>query len=107
MSYTRETPRDLFNESKLLKCLGQLSLIIHNTVDSDGNAELQKRKPFVHGDSYGAVVAGYIENDDGNDGGKGPPEQVHPLRKRRTDDCWQFVEDIDDDQDAGDDDTYE
>lgn len=28
MSYTRVLPRDLFNESKLLKCLGQLSLCI-------------------------------------------------------------------------------
>ena len=31
--YTRVIPRDLFNEAKLLKCLGQLSLIIHNGVD--------------------------------------------------------------------------
>lgn len=30
MSYQRVIPRDLFNESKLLKCLGQLSLIIHD-----------------------------------------------------------------------------
>lgn len=30
MAYTRVIPRDLFNESKLLKCLGQLSLIIHD-----------------------------------------------------------------------------
>lgn len=29
MPYTRVIPRDLFNESKLLKCLGQLSLLIH------------------------------------------------------------------------------
>lgn len=28
--YTRVIPRDLFNEAKLLKCLGQLSLLIHN-----------------------------------------------------------------------------
>jgi hypothetical protein len=28
MNYQRVTPRDLFNESKLLKCLGQLSLFI-------------------------------------------------------------------------------
>lgn len=32
MSYFRIIPRDLFNESKLLKCLGQLSLIIHDGV---------------------------------------------------------------------------
>jgi len=28
MSYTRVIPRDLFNEAKLLKCLGQLALLI-------------------------------------------------------------------------------
>ncbi len=32
MSYQRVIPRDLFNEAKLLKCLGQLSLIIHDGV---------------------------------------------------------------------------
>lgn len=30
MSYYRVIPRDLFNESKLLKCLGQLSLVLHD-----------------------------------------------------------------------------
>jgi len=29
-SYLRVIPRDLFNESKLLKCLGQISLLIHD-----------------------------------------------------------------------------
>lgn len=29
MSYKRVCPRDLFNESKLLKCLGFVSLLIH------------------------------------------------------------------------------
>ncbi len=29
MSYRRVIPRDLFNEAKLLKCVGQLSLLIH------------------------------------------------------------------------------
>jgi len=32
MSYNRVIPRDLFNEAKLLKCLGQLALIIHDEV---------------------------------------------------------------------------
>jgi hypothetical protein len=31
--YTRVLPRDLFNESKLLKCLGQLALIILDGMD--------------------------------------------------------------------------
>lgn len=30
MSYKRILPRDLFNESKLLKCIGQLVLMIHD-----------------------------------------------------------------------------
>lgn len=30
MSYFRVNPRDLFNESKLLKCLGQIALMIHD-----------------------------------------------------------------------------
>jgi len=34
--YERVIPRDLFNESKLLKCLGQLSLLIHNGRDDNG-----------------------------------------------------------------------
>lgn len=29
MSYTRVIPRDLFNEAKLLKCLGQLALLVN------------------------------------------------------------------------------
>lgn len=29
MTYSRVIPRDLFNEAKLLKCYGQLSLLIH------------------------------------------------------------------------------
>lgn len=37
MSYLRVIPRDLFNESKLLKCLGQLSLIAHDGIDSNRN----------------------------------------------------------------------
>jgi hypothetical protein len=28
--YTRVSPRDLFNEAKLLKCLGHLALMIHD-----------------------------------------------------------------------------
>lgn len=32
-TYQRVIPRDLFNEAKLLKCLGQLQLIIHDGVD--------------------------------------------------------------------------
>lgn len=34
MSYTRVIPRDLFNEAKLLKCLGRLSLMLHDGMGS-------------------------------------------------------------------------
>ena len=36
MSYQRVIPRDLFNESKLLKCLGQLALTIHEGIGPKG-----------------------------------------------------------------------
>ena len=29
MGYTRVNPRDLFNEAKLLKCIGKVALLIH------------------------------------------------------------------------------
>ena len=32
MSYNRVLPRDLFNEAKLLKCIGKISLLIHDNV---------------------------------------------------------------------------
>lgn len=33
MSYHRIIPRDLFNEAKLLKCMGQIALMIHDGMD--------------------------------------------------------------------------
>ncbi len=44
--YRRVIPRDLFNEAKLLKCMGRLSLLIHDgmcdkwrlTLDHDGGS---------------------------------------------------------------------
>ena len=36
MSYTRVIPRDFFNEAKLLKCMGQLSLKILDGLLPDG-----------------------------------------------------------------------
>jgi hypothetical protein len=35
--YSRVIPRDLFNEAKLLKCLGQLSLLAHDGRDASGS----------------------------------------------------------------------
>ena len=34
--YTRVIPRDLFNEADLLKCMGRLSLLIHDGMAPDG-----------------------------------------------------------------------
>lgn len=51
-NYQRVIPRDLFNESKLLKCIGRLVLLIHDnlapqflTFDYDG-------EPFIIGLTY-------------------------------------------------------
>lgn len=43
MSYSRVVPRDLFNEAKLLKCLGQLALHIHNADMGDNENYLSVR----------------------------------------------------------------
>jgi len=63
MSYERVIPRDLFNEAKLLKCLGQLSLIIHS------NVGIEKWRLSIEHDT---------SNHDGfnivNDGGSGDIE---------------------------------
>ena len=55
--YKRVIPRDLFNESKLLKCLGRLTLIIHDSAQISDllNVEFQ---------SDGFEIA-----QDGSDGG--------------------------------------
>lgn len=51
--YTRVIPRDLFNESKLLKCLGQLALLVHNGVDNEGRAVPQSLKVEHDGSPFG------------------------------------------------------
>ena len=42
MAYTREIPRDLFNEANLLKCYGRLALLAMNTpgLEVDHNGDL-------------------------------------------------------------------
>lgn len=45
MSYLRVIPRDLFNEAKLLKCLGQLALIIHDGVGVPRELALENEDP--------------------------------------------------------------
>ncbi len=45
MSYLRVIPRDLFNEAKLLKCLGQLALVIHDGVRVPRGLSLEHETP--------------------------------------------------------------
>lgn len=45
MSYQRVIPRDLFNEAKLLKCLGQLALLIHDGVRIPRGLTLEHETP--------------------------------------------------------------
>jgi len=49
--YQRAIPRDLFNEAKLLKCLGQLSLLLHDEVGIRWPLELVHTHP-----EYGFVI---------------------------------------------------
>ena len=56
MGYLRVNPRDLFNEAKLLKCLGQIALCIH-----DGKIQ---GLMMNHYDEH----QGYIIEQDENDG---------------------------------------
>jgi hypothetical protein len=44
-SYLRVIPRDLFNESKLLKCLGKISLYIHDNLLAPYNASNELENP--------------------------------------------------------------
>lgn len=56
MSYRRVIPRDLFNEAKLLKCMGQLALLVHDgklpsvTIIHDGSPFTIEQAP--DGDLY-------------------------------------------------------
>lgn len=56
MSYFRVLPRDLFNEAKLLKCLGKISLLVHD--------EMIKGLNITHGDERKGFKIG--QDCDGN-----------------------------------------
>lgn len=47
MTYSRVIPRDLFNESKLLKCLGRLVLLIYDGLAPEGLTFKHDGEPFV------------------------------------------------------------
>jgi hypothetical protein len=59
MSYKRVIPRDLFNEAKLLKCLGQLQLLIHDGVGIRWPLRFRHIKPDI----------GFIVEQQTSDGG--------------------------------------
>ena len=52
MPYHRVIPRDLFNESKLLKCVGQLALLIHDGRDKDGRKTPERLKAEQDGGEF-------------------------------------------------------
>lgn len=57
MSYIRVCPRDLFNEANLLKCLGKLTLLVHDE-EIQGlnfNHEAQDKGFVIDQDEDGAI----------------------------------------------------
>lgn len=63
MTYTRVLPRDLFNEAKLLKCMGRLSLLIEDELVR-WPLTLEHR-PFTHGSLF---YRGFVVEQDSSDG---------------------------------------
>jgi len=81
MSYSRVIPRDFFNEAKLLKCMGQLSLAILDgmtpegititveetgepfqiELDDDGYLYLTNYEMFVNGRAVAFVVKSFTQ----------------------------------------------
>ena len=66
-NYQRVIPRDLFNESKLLKCMGRLVLLIHdNNIPEGFELSLTKSKRGVesrnHGDSSKPFKIGLLQD---------------------------------------------
>ncbi len=66
MSYLRVIPRDLFNEAKLLKCMGQLALLIHDGVGVSKELSLEHDNPeggfqIEQDDSTGDLYCANIE----------------------------------------------
>ena len=66
MSYKRVLPRDLFNEAKLLKCIGKISLLIHDNKIKGLNLSYENNEEFkiLQNVSDGSL---YIDNIDFSD----------------------------------------
>lgn len=82
MSYLRVIPRDLFNEAKLLKCLGKISLMIHDnqlpfiTVNHEDEREGFK---IEQSDNDGSI---YVSNLHFFDNSGTPLYFYHPLNSK-------------------------
>ena len=98
MSYIRVIPRDLFNESSLLKCYGRLYICLENTPGH--RAEL--REEFAPGDAFKVRQS----NDDGsislaNVGLYVRGERVplsRPLNSRDAWPLWAIIQDAEGDE---------
>ncbi len=100
MSYLRVIPRDLFNEAKLLKCLGQLALIIHDGVRAPRGLSLEHENPedgfqIEQNESSGVL---YCENLSCASNGRGielsipyNSKEAYPLRFWTGDDTEGYV----------------
>lgn len=82
MGYFRVCPRDLFNESKLLKCLGLVSLCIHDgTIQGLTMNHENEKEGFtiVQNDATGGI---YVSNLHFFDNNGTPVEFYHPLNNK-------------------------
>lgn len=63
MSYNRVLPRDLFNEAKLLKCVGRLCLLIHDGMAPKGLEFFHNGDAFevCQNEASGALYIGSVE----------------------------------------------
>lgn len=62
--YPRVIPRDLFNEAKLLKCLGQLALLVHDGVDKGRRAVPPSLRIELEDERDGFVIDQYQDSGD-------------------------------------------
>lgn len=79
MSYFRVIPRDLFNEAKLLKGLGKISLMIHDGELPELNMNHEDESQGFTIEQDGATGAIYVSNIHVFDNNGTPVELFHPL----------------------------
>jgi hypothetical protein len=62
MSYPRVIPKDLFNEAKLLKCIGRFALKIHNCEISGVNMTIEDNEEYFKIEQNPLTAELYISN---------------------------------------------